>query len=89
MRQAVDVTCPCNEGFISLYGEDGKLEGYERTGVKAHDCDYIRWRNSKIPEAEEICRMMGLPIEGLGFLRIMDAICRNGNSAGTFPRLVK
>lgn len=75
-------TCSCDEGFVTIYSPDGKhIERYERTGLKAHDCDYIKWRNSKMAEAEAICRRRGLAPEGYAFLKIMEGLCNRDPNA--------
>ena len=84
MGQVLKITggaaCECDEGYLAIYSPDGKrIEGYVRTGLAEHDCDYIKWRNSKIPEAEAICRRRGLPPEGFSFLKAMEELCKDPN----------
>lgn len=47
-----EVTCQCSEGFIVALDGIGRKIGERRTGIKAHDCEYIAARNALIPEAE-------------------------------------
>lgn len=53
-NNAAEATCQCSEGFIDVLDETGRKIGQRRTGIKAHDCDYILARNALIPEAERI-----------------------------------
>lgn len=46
----MSVFCSCAEGKID-YDNNG---GVRRTELHVHNCDYVDWRNSLIPEAERL-----------------------------------
>ena len=77
----MSVFCSCAEGKI-VYRNG---EPVQQIALYAHDCDYVAWRNSLIPEAERLADKACSRIREYGkwsveFHHIMNQLVRDGEN---------
>ena len=72
-------TCECAEGKLMI----GETDRDRKTGLNAHDCNYIKSRNTLLPAAEKIAdsaagskRHRGTPAWSRVFLRTVDELVK-------------
>lgn len=74
IRKAKNGKCGCSEGFIATEYVDSIPQQFEPTGLYVHNCEYIKLRNSKLREAENLADALDIP-----FLKAMDMLMKYPN----------